>query len=33
MRLLGSSSELAELNTVKRIPSKRTSPSNVAAQM
>ena len=33
IRLLGSSSELAELKTVNRIPSKRTRPSNVAAQM
>ena len=30
--LLGSSSELAELKTVNRSPSKRTSPSKVAAQ-
>src|SRR5688572_20035920 len=33
IRLLGSSSELAELKTVNRIPSKRTSPSKLAAQM
>ena len=33
IRLLGSSSEFAELYTVNRTPSKRTSPSKVAAQM
>ena len=33
IRLLGNPSDVAELKTVKRMPSKRTSPSNVAAQM